>query len=281
MSPVVAAPASAPEVSDKELPGESQQISHAAQSHTLPVAGSVVVPQRPERASREVVAVTIRSVPSPAPTKLAAEPAVASFEEIEQPVWWRRPTVAVMAVSTVLALIWVITHTSSHPLVPFKHADTSSGFAKPEVETASLPFAQLQNKARAGDSKAQIALAKRFETGNGVDRNLTKAYWWYIVAAESGNDSARQAIGPLTSKLTAAQIAAVRFEIARMYANAIGVRRRDPVAAYTWMVLAEAAGDRRAKAEQNRLAASMRPQEIAEAQTRASYWLKTRGYSTQ
>src|SRR5262249_979668 len=149
MSPVVAAPTSAPEVPDKELPRESQQISHAALSHTLPIAGSVVVPQTPERAWREVVAVTIRSVPSPAPTKSAAETAVASLEEIEQPVWWKRPTVAVMAVSTVLALIWVITPTSSHPLVPFKPADTSSGLAKPEAETASLPFAQLQNKARA------------------------------------------------------------------------------------------------------------------------------------
>ena len=213
--------------------------------------------------------------------RFADEPAFASFVQIEQQVWWKRSTLSAVALSTVLALAWIITHSSSHPLVPFKRANPSSALEKPEIEISSLPFAQLQNQARSGDSKAQFTLAKRYETGKGVGRNLAKAYSWYIVAAEGGNDAARQAIRPLTSKLTAAQIASVRFEVARMYAKGIGVRTRDPVAAYAWMVLAEAAGNRQAKAEQNVLAASMRPQEIAEAQTRASYWLKSRGYSTQ
>jgi hypothetical protein len=41
-------------------------------------------------------------------------------------------------------------------------------------------------------------------------------------------------------------------------------------------VLADAAGDGRARNEQKKLAASMRPQEIAEAESRASAWLSGR-----
>ena len=235
----------------------------------------------PEEAITDSAQEAPPEVPESVSEKLAAEPSFASFPQIEAPAWWKRPTLPAVALSAVLGLVWAATHSSSHPLVPFKPANPASTMEKSDLDLSSLPFAQLQSKARAGDSTAQLALAKRYETGNGGGRSLTKAYSWYIVASEAGNDAARQAIRPLTSKLTAAQIAAVRFEVARMYANGIGVRTRDPVAAYAWMMLADAAGDRRAKAEQNVLAASMRPQEIAEAQTRASYWLKSRGYSTR
>lgn len=280
-APIVASEQEIPHAAlEQTSPNESREFSDPVESQSQPIAESLT-PQASEPAWREGVADEARSALSATPAKLAPETAFTSLAQIEEPAWWKRPTLPAVALAAVIALVWVTTHSSSHPLVPLKPANTAGALERPEIETASVPFSQLLNKARAGDSNAQFALAKRYETDKGAAKNLTKAYSWYIVAAEAGNEAARQAIRPLTSKLTAAQLAAVRFEVARMYANGIGVRRRDPVAAYAWMVLAEAAGDRRAKAEQNALAASMRPHEIAEAQTRASYWLKSRGYSTQ
>ena len=60
------------------------------------------------------------------------------------------------------------------------------------------------------------------------------------------------------------------------YRTQLQAAHSDNVAAYKWFVLADAAGDGRARNEQKKLAASMRPKEIAEAESRASAWLSGR-----
>jgi TPR repeat protein len=268
---------------------ETSQSVDELESRALPLFEPETVLPEPARLSLEPQTAGIEVAqaslaPGPMPARYAEASGLTSFAQVEEPVWWKRPTVAAVALSSVLALSWVIFHPSSRQLVPSRHTDTSAVENSEETSDSAISqmsFAQLHNRARSGNAQAQFALAKQYETGKGIDKNLTKAYSWYIVAAEAGNDSARNAIRPLTSKLTAAQIAAVRFEVARMYANGIGVRNRDPVAAYAWMILAEAAGDGRAKAEQKVLAASMHPQQVGEAQTRAASWLRARGYQTQ
>jgi GAF domain/Sel1 repeat len=213
-----------------------------------------------------------------------AAPAV--FAQIEEElVWWKRPTLVAVAVSVLCVVVWIGLSGSPRNILSANGTDTLNAVAKSEAEdsgaTLQTPLAQLQKRARSGDPQAQFILGQRYERGKGVGKNLTKSYSWYIVAAAAGNDSAKQAIRPLTSKLAATQIAAIRLEVGRMYAKGIGVRNPDYVAAYAWMILAEAAGESHAKAEQKALAASMRPQQILEAQNRASGWLKARGYATQ
>jgi len=48
----------------------------------------------------------------------------------------------------------------------------------------------LKKAASAGDTKAQLELAKRFDKGDGVGKNLTTAFEWYQKAAEGGNADA-------------------------------------------------------------------------------------------
>jgi uncharacterized protein len=44
--------------------------------------------------------------------------------------------------------------------------------------------------AMAGNPRAMVALARRFQTGNGVRRDLVEAYKWYTIAVEYGYKSA-------------------------------------------------------------------------------------------
>ena len=64
-----------------------------------------------------------------------------------------------------------------------------------------------------------------------------------------------------------------RFNVGKMFVKGTAVPA-DSVAAYSWFELAKAAGDIRADAEQAKLAAIMRPAEIAEARDRAAAWLQ-------
>jgi len=209
-----------------------------------------------------------------APRSLEAAPAI--FAQIQEPVWWKRPTVVATAVCALGVLLWAGAREASRNISPGTPVETRSS-ATPRLDLSNVvPMAQLLKQAQCGDPKAQFDLAQRFEAGNGILRDLPKAYAWYIVAGEAGNESAKQAIRSLTPKLTTEQIAGIRFDVGKMYATGVGVRRRDNVSAYKWFVLADAAGDGRARDEQRKLAASMRPQEIADAENRASAWLSGR-----
>jgi TPR repeat protein len=213
---------------------------------------------------------------------LLTEAPLAIFAQIEEPVWWKRPTLVAVFICALCVLLWAGAREVTRKASPGKAVQTQVEAASVPVDPKSLlPVAQLVRQAQSGDPQAQFVLAQRYETGNGMPRNLPKAYSWYIVAGEAGNDSAKQAIRSLTPKLTEAQIASIRFDVGKMYTNGFGVRHRDNVAAYKWMMLAGAAGHARARAEQKKLAASMRPPEVAEAQNRASAWLSGRRSSVQ
>ena len=159
----------------------------------------------------------------------------------------------------------------------FTNVQSTSASGLGSDDKASI--SQLLHKAASGDAQAQLRLAQRYEQGNGVRRDLVNACMWYILSGEVGrNASAKEASTLLTSKMSPSQIGRARLNVGRMYAKGIGTNQ-DYVAAFTWFVLAEAAGDLRAKGEQSRLAGLMRSQEMARAQSRASAWLKS--YSSQ
>jgi TPR repeat protein len=142
-----------------------------------------------------------------------------------------------------------------------------------EVEKpASTSLQELGHQARSGDSQGQFMLATHYANGDGVTKDLVKAAVWYIVSGHAGNEAAKEAAVQITRQLRPFEIAQVRFNVGKMFADGIGTEK-DPVSAYLWFALAEAAGDVRAKSEEGKLAESMTVAEINDAQTRASTWL--------
>lgn len=199
------------------------------------------------------------------------------FGELRQPLWWKKPTTVAIGVGVLCLLLWVGLRAATGGLFSSTSAGANGELTQPDVsQKPPISVAELLKQAQGGDQEAQLALAQRYQAGAGVPRNLRKAYSWYIIAGEAGSDAARQQSRSLTSQFTDSQIAAIRFEVGDMYAKGMGTPRPDNIAAYKWFVLAEAAGDKRAKAQLQKLAASMRPPEVQEARTRASAWLSGR-----
>ncbi len=137
---------------------------------------------------------------------------------------------------------------------------------------ASESLQQISQEARAGDSFAQLQLAGEYASGKALPKDLVKAAVWYIMSANSGNQSAKDAAVQITRQLRPFEIAQVRFNVGKLFADGIGTEKNS-VSAYLWFALAEAAGDVRAKAEEGKLAEMMTVAEINDAQTRASTWL--------
>ena len=67
------------------------------------------------------------------------------------------------------------------------------------AETARLSL--CHKAAEQGDDKAQYYLAKCYEEGKGVEKDLVKAVEWYAKAAEQG-EKKTQFVGPKKSKVT-------------------------------------------------------------------------------
>ena len=53
----------------------------------------------------------------------------------------------------------------------------------------------LLDKATAGDVAAQLAIAKKYDNGDGVPENTEKAAYWFRKAAEQGNADAQNSLG--------------------------------------------------------------------------------------
>jgi hypothetical protein len=139
-------------------------------------------------------------------------------------------------------------------------------------DTDDAKLRDLHQQAETGDISAQIALAARYEKNDGLERDPLKACVWYIIAGANGDQAAKDRAVLLSHRLPQFQIAEIRFNVGKMYMQGSGVKR-DLVAAYSWFALAQAAGDVRARDEQERLEALMRREEVSEGLRRASDWL--------
>lgn len=146
------------------------------------------------------------------------------------------------------------------------------------VDNPPPPAKTMIERARSGDGDAQLTLADQYAHGEGADgaeKNLVSAGSWYIVAGIAGNSQGKQRATELTRELSPRQIAQIRFRVGEMLRDGIGVPP-DLGAAYSWFVLARAAGDARAEREEKKLAEVMKPREIADARTHAANWIATR-----
>jgi putative methionine-R-sulfoxide reductase with GAF domain len=148
---------------------------------------------------------------------------------------------------------------------------------KPQEPEAIRPknttgVAELQAAAREGDPSSQFQLATALADGSGIAKDPVAAYVWYIVANSSGQQDPSGKLALLSQSLTARQIAEVRIKLAEMFWKGVGVEQ-DRMAAYTWLVLAEAAGSPQATHEQHALAKEMTSSQIHAAKQRAEAWL--------
>jgi TPR repeat protein len=140
----------------------------------------------------------------------------------------------------------------------------------PEEELRAAPGQYLAH-AKAGDVQAQVALADSYAAGR-KDHDLVEAGTWYIVAGINGSQAAKKRAAQFTGKLSQFQVAQIRFNVGKMFEDGVGVGP-DLISAYSWMVLAQAAGDVRADGEQKKIAEILTPDEVIEAQHRAEQWL--------
>ena len=61
----------------------------------------------------------------------------------------------------------------------------------------SQTIAELERRARRGDTEAQVALGKRHERGDGTLQNYFEAVKWYRAAAEQGDPMGQLNLGPM------------------------------------------------------------------------------------
>jgi TPR repeat protein len=132
----------------------------------------------------------------------------------------------------------------------------------------------LQAAAAEGQANAQYELAMAYMGGRGVPRDYVSAYVWLVAAKASGDSRSENQAKLLTAKLSDLDIARIRARLGEMYWRGIGVPS-DYVAAYTWLILAEKAGEKgTTTAAKIELASAMTQDQVAEARERASLWLR-------
>ena len=73
--------------------------------------------------------------------------------------------------------------------------------------------------AERGLADSQYNLAVLYESGRGLDKDLTLAYKWYALAGRSGDAEAQRRIGPVRAQLQPAQVATAEQMVARWRAQ--------------------------------------------------------------
>ena len=130
----------------------------------------------------------------------------------------------------------------------------------------------LRRAAEGGNPDAQMELAATLEHQPAT--RPVEAYTWYVIAWQSGKKEAASAIARLTPRLSARDIAQVRYKVGKEYASGQALRH-DPISAYVWYSLAEAAGDAKARDRLRELEAQLTPQQLEEAKSRSAAWVRS------
>ena len=165
-----------------------------------------------------------------------------------------------------------------------------SGMAS--AQTAA-DIAEFRAKANAGDANAQHNLGYAYDIGKGVPQDYAQAVSWYRKAADQGYAAAQNNLGKAYAngqgvpqdyaqavswlrKAADQGYADAQFNLGVAYSNGQGVPQ-DYVEAHKWFNLAASrvsAENQKTFAEgRDALASLMTPQQIADAQQRATEWL--------
>jgi TPR repeat protein len=111
---------------------------------------------------------------------------------------------------------------------------------------------QLEQRANAGDAKAELELSEEYFRGKDVAKDEKAGYRLLLQAANQGLPKAQFQMG----QYTAGQ----------------GNQPEDYIVAYMWYALAERNGYKQSKKKMKELAVRMSAESIAEAQARAQSW---------
>jgi TPR repeat protein len=167
---------------------------------------------------------------------------------------------------------------------------------KPDPEAA---FTWFQKAALQGNVDAEVALGLCYKTGEGVDENGVAAVKWFREAMAKGSSRAKfelglcyfEGTGVTKDNLQALKLAHAAADegypraqerIGVCYERGQGVEK-DVVEAYKWFALAASQDDERAldiRMSIARLEAVMTPDQIAQAQARASKFTATTNQTT-
>jgi TPR repeat protein len=152
--------------------------------------------------------------------------------------------------ATVMLLALLVGAGYSGPLTP--RAQT----AQQQNNLTADELKALQQKAEQGDAEAQCTLGMRYVGGLVVPKDYAQGVAWFRKAAEQG-------------------YAVAQFNLGMGYASGLGVPQ-DDVEAHKWLNLATAASmgvsEKKYADARDSLAKMMTPEQIAEAQKRASEW---------
>jgi uncharacterized protein len=141
--------------------------------------------------------------------------------------------------------------------------------------------AETKIKAEAGDAAAQYAFGRAYEDGQGVPQDDEKAVLWYRKSADQGFAKAQTALGLMYrlghgveqdkteavrwyQKAAKQQDPAALFNLAAAHYNGDGVGP-NTWTAYKYFLIARKAGSKPAEDGVNRIAATLRPDEIGTA----------------
>ena len=78
-------------------------------------------------------------------------------------------------------------------------------------------MAYLQQAAEANDAAAQLELARRYASGDGVDQSVVQAYQWANIAAMHGDDAAKSTRDALVQLLTPDELTAAQQQSSDWY----------------------------------------------------------------
>ena len=146
-------------------------------------------------------------------------------------------------------------------------ADFQKGLEALEAGDYETALRELRPLAEQGHADAQYYLGEMYAGGDGVAQDSVQmAYWWHK-AAEQGFAIAQYDLGVAAGN----GCAKAQYYLGLMYASGKGVPK-DYVAAHMWFNLAAAQEYEDAAEHRDKVAESMTPDQVAEAQRLTREW---------
>jgi TPR repeat protein len=127
-----------------------------------------------------------------------------------------------------------------------------AAYKEDDFKTAFAIFQPLANQ---GHAQAQFSLAILYDEGEGVQKDIQKAAFWYRKAAEQGHRDAQ-------------------FNLGQLYSVGKGVPK-DLQQAYFWWILASTDGDEEATENRDKAERALPPEQREKAREEARKWRAT------
>jgi GAF domain-containing protein len=118
-----------------------------------------------------------------------------SNENLTSQSWFRRALLLLALLTVVLALLWVFLPHKTNPAPPSPNPAESQAVQPTAVAVIPVLLSDQQKLAEQGDTAVQFALAMRYAVGDDtVKQDYTQAARWFSMAAAQGNVHAQSAL---------------------------------------------------------------------------------------